>query len=60
MMKRPQNWDDVKPVEGGFQKLTQVVTSARIVEAKATKSKSGKDMLVIAFDIKAVSSTATS
>ena len=52
MMKRPQNWDDVKPVEGGFQKLTPGGHVCEIVEAKATKSKSGKDMLVIAFDIK--------
>lgn len=52
MMKRPQNWDDVKPIEGGFQRLTAGGHVCEIVEAKATKSKSGKDMLVIAFDIK--------
>lgn len=52
MMKRPQNWDDVKPIEGGFQRLTAGGHVCEIVEVKATKSKSGKDMLVIAFDIK--------
>ena len=52
MMKRPQNWDDVKPVEGGFQRLTAGGHVCEIVEVKATKSRSGKDMLVIAFDIK--------
>lgn len=53
MMKRPQNWDDVKPVEGGFQKLTPGGHVCEIVEAKAGKTPKKKlDALYILFDIK--------
>lgn len=53
MMKRPQNWDDVKPVEGGFQKLTPGGHVCEIVEVKAGKTpKKKRDALYITFDIK--------
>lgn len=51
MIKKPNNWDKITPITGGFQKLTAGGYVCRIAGAELIKSKSGKDMLKLAADI---------
>lgn len=52
-MQKPNGWDNVTPVESGsYQKLPAGGHVCEIIEVKMTKSRSGKDMMVICFDVK--------
>lgn len=49
-MEKPKNYDEI-PVVGDYEVLEPGGYICKIINAKEEKSKSGRDMLVIAFDI---------
>ena len=51
MMKKPQNWSDVKENDGLFQRLPAGGHPCVIKQAKLQTSRNGNEMLVLALDI---------
>lgn len=50
-MQRPSNWEQVEAITGDFKSITPGGHVCRITQAKEEMSRSGKNMLVIDFDI---------
>ena len=51
MITLPQNWNTVKADDGSFKGLTAGVYKMIVKQATVKQSKSGKEMLVLCFDI---------
>ncbi len=50
-MNRIENWDSVTPIMGGFQALPAGAYKVKVLNAYASNSKRGNEMLVLEIDI---------